>query len=133
VLYRAPHGRAAWAGVYLKGLGGLSTRLAHCSGGACQRSCSAPSLQPSPATWPLSLLYAPRRRLWVQGDRDRLEQVIFGGLGLGLFISHSICKLHGGNLSLASAEGLGSIFTVTMPCMSLREGCCARGRTARTS
>ncbi|HEX8705650.1 MAG TPA: ATP-binding protein [Myxococcaceae bacterium] len=124
----------------------------------------------------------PRRRLWVQGDRDRLEQVIvnllenahkyspagepihvemedqegeirihvkdhgigipgadqaqvfqrfyrarnvshrnFGGLGLGLFISHSICKLHGGNLSLASAEGLGSTFTVTMPCMSLRE------------
>jgi signal transduction histidine kinase len=124
----------------------------------------------------------PRRRLWVQGDRDRLEQVIvnllenahkyspagepihvemeelegevrihvkdhgigipgadqaqvfqrfyrarnvshrnFGGLGLGLFISHSICKLHGGNLSLSSAEGLGSTFTVTMPCMPMRE------------
>ncbi|WP_224249921.1 hybrid sensor histidine kinase/response regulator [Hyalangium gracile] len=124
----------------------------------------------------------PRQRVWVQGDRDRLEQVLvnllenahkyspagelilvevqegddevrihvkdkgigipgadqaqvfqrfyrarnvshrnFGGLGLGLFISHSICKLHGGNLSLSSAEGLGSTFTVTMPRMASRE------------
>ncbi len=35
-----------------------STRLPHCSGGPCQRCSSAPLLQPSPATWPLSLLYA---------------------------------------------------------------------------
>ncbi len=124
----------------------------------------------------------PERRLWVRGDRDRLEQVLvnllenahkyspagepihvevegreeqasirvkdrgigipgadqaqvfqrfyrarnashrnFGGLGLGLFISHSICKLHGGALSLSSAEGEGSTFTVNLPCMSARE------------
>jgi signal transduction histidine kinase len=124
----------------------------------------------------------PRQRVWVQGDRDRLEQVLvnllenahkyssagdlinvmveeageevlirvkdrgigipgadqaqvfqrfyrarnvshrnFGGLGLGLFISHSICKLHGGNLSLSSAEGQGSTFTVAMPRMASRE------------
>jgi signal transduction histidine kinase len=124
----------------------------------------------------------PRQRVWVQGDRDRLEQVLvnllenahkyspagelitveveemgeearihvkdhgigipgadqaqvfqrfyrarnvshrnFGGLGLGLFISHSICKLHGGNLTLASAEGLGSTFTVCMPRMAVRD------------
>ncbi len=43
---------------YLKGLRGLSTRLAHCSDGPCQRSSSAPALQPSPSTWPLSRLYA---------------------------------------------------------------------------
>jgi two-component system, sensor histidine kinase len=124
----------------------------------------------------------PRTRVWVQGDRDRLEQVIvnllenahkyspagapitveveertdearihvkdhgigipgadqaqvfqrfyrarnvshrnFGGLGLGLFISHSICKLHGGNLTLWSAEGQGSTFSVSLPKMSARE------------
>jgi len=63
--YRAPHGRAAWAVVHLKGLRGLSTRLAHCSGGACQRSSSAPPLQPSPATWPLSRLYATLSRAWL--------------------------------------------------------------------
>ena len=56
--YLAPHGRSAWAVVYLKGLRGLSTRLAHCSAGACQRSSSAPPLLPSPPTWPLSRLYA---------------------------------------------------------------------------
>jgi len=49
--------------VYLKGLRGLSTRLAHCSGGLCLRSSSAPPLQPSPATWPLSRLYA--RTCWL--------------------------------------------------------------------
>jgi hypothetical protein len=30
---RAPHGKAAWADVYPKGLRGFSTRLAYCSGG----------------------------------------------------------------------------------------------------
>ena len=52
---RAPHGRAAWAGVYPKGLRGFSTRLAHCSGGPRQRPSSAPALQPSPST---GLLFA---------------------------------------------------------------------------
>ncbi|WP_164015934.1 hybrid sensor histidine kinase/response regulator [Pyxidicoccus trucidator] len=124
----------------------------------------------------------PRERVWVQGDRDRLEQVLvnllenahkysdagepitvrverlagdarihvqdrgigipgadqaqvfqrfyrarnvshrnFGGLGLGLFISHSIAKLHRGSLSLSSSEGHGSTFTVSLPRMSAHE------------
>ncbi|WP_163999624.1 ATP-binding protein [Pyxidicoccus caerfyrddinensis] len=124
----------------------------------------------------------PRERVWVQGDRDRLEQVLvnllenahkysaagepisisverahgearihvqdhgigipgadqsqvfqrfyrarnvshrnFGGLGLGLFISHSIAKLHRGALSLSSSEGHGSTFTVSLPRMSSQE------------
>ncbi|MFP2906382.1 ATP-binding protein [Pyxidicoccus sp. 3LFB2] len=124
----------------------------------------------------------PAERVWVQGDRDRLEQVLvnllenahkyspagepitvrverqpgdalihvqdhgigipgadqaqvfqrfyrarnvshrnFGGLGLGLFISHSIAKLHRGALSLASSEGHGSTFTVSLPRMAAHE------------
>ncbi|HEX5749567.1 MAG TPA: hypothetical protein VFZ09_25280 [Archangium sp.] len=57
---RAPHGRAAWAGVYPMGLRGFSSRLAHCSGDPRPRPSSTPSLQPSPSTWPLSRLYAKR-------------------------------------------------------------------------
>jgi hypothetical protein len=56
------HGWAARAGVYPMGLRGFSTRLAHCSGGTRQRPSSAPPLQPSPSTWPLSRLYALSRR-----------------------------------------------------------------------
>ena len=38
-----------------------------------------------------------------------------GGLGLGLFISQSILRLHGGGMTLASREGEGSRFTVRLP------------------
>jgi signal transduction histidine kinase len=128
------------------------------------------------------VLEVPRERIWVQGDRDRLEQVLvnlldnahkyspahepicvevealgretrihvkdkgigipgvdqgqvfqrfyrarnashrhFGGLGLGLYISHSIARLHGGSLGLSSAEGQGSTFSVGLPRMPQRE------------
>jgi hypothetical protein len=52
--------------------------------------------------------------LFVQGDRtlDRSQ----GGLGIGLTIVKSLCELHGGTISAASAGiGHGSTFTVTLP------------------
>ncbi|RKH19661.1 histidine kinase [Corallococcus sp. CA047B] len=45
----------------------------------------------------------------------------FGGLGLGLFISHSIVKMHGGSLALISREGEGSTFTLDLPRMAAHE------------
>nr|WP_245591782.1 ATP-binding protein [Cystobacter fuscus] len=45
----------------------------------------------------------------------------FGGLGLGLFISDSIARLHGGALSMSSSEGQGSTFTLSLPRMPVGE------------
>ncbi len=127
-------------------------------------------------------LEVSRERVWVQADRERLEQVLvnllenahkysppdesiavevearggeariqvkdrgigipgvdqvrlfqrfqrarnashrhFGGLGLGLFISHSLARMHGGSLSVASTEGEGATFTVALPRMEAGE------------
>jgi hypothetical protein len=41
----------------------------------------------------------------------------YGGLGLGLFISHGVVSLHGGEMSVSSDEGEGAAFTVTLPRM----------------
>ncbi|HZR38719.1 MAG TPA: PAS domain-containing sensor histidine kinase [Ktedonobacteraceae bacterium] len=37
------------------------------------------------------------------------------GLGMGLYITAEIVKRHGGKISVESTEGMGSIFTVTLP------------------
>jgi len=37
------------------------------------------------------------------------------GLGLGLYITHSLVKAHGGDISVTSTKGSGSTFTVRLP------------------
>ncbi|HEV3029175.1 MAG TPA: HAMP domain-containing sensor histidine kinase, partial [Planctomycetota bacterium] len=37
------------------------------------------------------------------------------GVGLGLFISESIARGHGGRIDIASTPGAGSTFTLCMP------------------
>ena len=52
-------------------------------------------------------------RFW-RADRVRSRESE-GGFGLGLAICHWIALAHGGQLSVQSRLGRGSVFTVTLP------------------
>src|SRR6185312_7416039 len=57
----------------------------------------------------LSKLFQP----FTQGDSSAARR--FGGSGLGLSISMRLAKAMGGNITVRSIEGEGSIFTFTLP------------------
>ncbi len=45
---------------------------------------------------------------------DRHENDLFGGIGLGLAITRQVIKQHQGNLTVTSAPGKGSAFTISL-------------------
>jgi CheY-like chemotaxis protein len=52
----------------------------------------------------------------------------YGGLGIGLFVSHEIVERHGGRFEVQSEPGLGSTFGFVLP---LAEGASPRAARAR--
>ena len=62
----------------------------------------------------------PREHLSKIFDRfyrahDNDNSKAFSGLGMGLYISYEIVKRHGGDITVESAEGKGSTFSVFLP------------------
>jgi signal transduction histidine kinase len=55
-----------------------------------------------------------QRRIFERFERAVPERH-FGGLGVGLWLSCQIAKAHGGIIEVASAPGVGSTFTMTLP------------------
>jgi signal transduction histidine kinase len=57
-----------------------------------------------------------RARIFERFERGVSERH-YGGLGLGLFITHQVVEALGGRILVESAPGRGSTFTVELPCV----------------
>ncbi|MCY1082762.1 hybrid sensor histidine kinase/response regulator [Archangium lansingense] len=61
-----------------------------------------------------------RARIFGRFERGVSERH-YGGLGLGLFITHQAVEAMGGRIHVESAPGRGSTFTVELPCSAPKE------------
>jgi signal transduction histidine kinase len=59
-----------------------------------------------------------QERIFEQFERTEDSRKQAPGLGLGLYITRQIVRLHGGEIELESAPGQGAVFTVDLPLAS---------------
>ncbi|MFY9560263.1 MAG: ATP-binding protein, partial [Terriglobales bacterium] len=57
---------------------------------------------------------------------DKARSRDSGGAGLGLAIVKAICTAHGGEMSVSSKEGRGSVFSIDLPLIAITESDDAR-------
>ena len=53
--------------------------------------------------------------VWVRAQADSLTARRYGGTGLGLALSRKLARMMGGDVTVASEPGKGSVFTVRLP------------------
>jgi signal transduction histidine kinase len=61
-----------------------------------------------------------------RGDQSRSQ----AGIGLGLSLARAIARAHGGEITVTSRPGKGSVFTVTLPRPELQMSTASRGESS---
>jgi signal transduction histidine kinase len=66
----------------------------------------------------IGIPHAEQERIFERFHRASNVDGGIAGLGLGLYLAREIARAHGGRIDVSSSAGVGSTFTLTLPCMA---------------